>query len=166
MKDERARVFRGGVPYGPQVRDLEAAFPRPEEDSLILHERLEEIIREAPGTQRYYGVVNSWRSKLFNELGIDTDWIQGEGLKILTPADRLSTGERNFKSKWRGVKRAIRRTAATPRERLNEIGQQRYDHNLMAMAKLKAAGDLTQKQIAIDLAPVKSLPRPLPEGAK
>jgi hypothetical protein len=154
------KLWKGGLPYGPQVKKLEDAYAAPEEDSLISHEELQKLTGEPKASQRYYGIVNSWRKRLFNELGIDSAWIPGEGVKILPPADRLHASEVDFKHGLRKTKRAVRRLAATPRDRLDDMGQKRYDHAAVVMAKLKGEADLAQKQLAIDLAPVKSLPRP------
>jgi len=154
------KFWKGGLPYGPQVKKLEDAYPAPDEDKIIGHEELEKLTGETKGTPRYYGIVNSWRKRLFNELGIDSAWISGEGVKILPPAERLHASESDFNRGLRKTKRAVRRLAATPRERLDEIGQQRYDHSAIVMAKMKGEAELAQKQLAVDLAPVKSLPRP------
>jgi hypothetical protein len=155
-----AKLWKGGLPYGPQVRKLEELYPKPEEDLMLIHEQIEKIIGEPKGTQRYYGIVDSWRKKLFNELGIDSAWLPGQGLKILQPSERLHASESDFKFGLRKTKRAVKRLAATPRDRLDAIGQQRYDHAAIVMAKIKGEADMAQKQLAIDLAPVKSLPRP------
>jgi len=154
------KLWKNGLPYGPQVKKMEEAFPSPEENKLLLHEDLEKLIGEKRGSQRYYGVINSWRKKIFNELGIDTAWMPGDGVKILPPEERLHASEFDFRIGLRKTKRAIRRLAATPRDRLDEIGQRRYDHASIIMAKIKGEADRAQKQLAIDLAPVKSLPKP------
>lgn len=155
-----SQLWKGGLPYSPQVRKLEDLYPKPEEDTLFTHEDLERVIAEKHGTQRYYGVINSWRKKLFNELGIDSSWIPAQGLRILSPADRLHVSESDFKTGLRRTKKAIRRLAATPRDRLDAVGQQRYDHASIVMAKIKGEANSAQKQLAIDLAPVRSLPKP------
>jgi len=157
---KQSQLWKRGVPYGPQVRRLEEAYPKPDENLMLTHEELEKLTGEQRGTPRYYRVVNSWRKKLFNELGIDSSWIWGEGIKILEPADRLHASETDFKTGLRKAKRAIRRLAATPRDRLDAIGQQRYDHVSIVMAKMRAEADQAQRQLAVDLAPVKSLPKP------
>lgn len=154
------KLWKGGLPYGPQVKRLEDKYPAPDEEATILHEELETIIGETRGTQRYYGIVNSWRKKLFNELGIDSAWVPGDGVKILTPDEHLHHGEKDTSSGRRKTKRGMKRTAATPRDRLNEIGKQRYDNDMIANAKLAAAMQEHNKLTAIELAPVKSLPRP------
>lgn len=76
------------------------------------------------------------------------------------PDERLHASEKDFLVGIRKSKRGIRRMAATPRERLDVIGQQRYDHQAVIMAKFKVDADAAKKQIAVDIAPVKSLPKP------
>jgi hypothetical protein len=149
-----------GIPYGPDVRKLEEAFPNPEEDQLIKSEEFEKIIRVEQKTSRFYGVINAWRRRLRADRNIDSEWIHGIGVKILNPADRLKVSEVNIKQGIRKTGRAFRRLAITPRERLDTVGQQRYDHQLQVGARLTQAGRDAQKELAIDLAPVRSLPKP------
>ena len=158
-QQEKAKQFFGGIPYGPQVNRLKDKFPKPEEEIVYTHGELEEIIREPIGTQRYYGVINSWRNYLLHDLGIDSAWCPGEGLKILNPEDRLKVGEDQFRQGLRKTRRAFKRTAIIPRERLDDIGRQRFDHQMKIMAKLSTAAVEAKRDLAIDLAPVKSLPK-------
>jgi hypothetical protein len=149
-----------GIPYGPDVRKLEEAFPNPEEDQIIKSEEFEKIIRVEQKTARFYGVINAWRRRLRTDRNIDSEWVHGVGVKILNPADRLKVSEVNIKQGIRRTGRAFRRLAITPRERLDAVGQQRYDHQLQVGAKLIQAGRDAKKELAIDLAPVRSLPKP------
>lgn len=149
-----------GIPYGPDVRKLEEAFPNPEEDQIIKSEKFEEIIRVEQKTQRFYGVINTWRRRLRTDRNIDSEWVPGVGVKILNPADRLTVSEQNIKHGIRKTGRAFRRLAITPRERLDAVGQQRFDHQMQVGAKLVQAGRDAKRELAIDLAPVKSLPKP------
>lgn len=153
-------VVVAGIPYGPDIRKLEEAYPSPQEDQIIKSEDFEKIIRCEQKTPRFYGVINSWRRRLRNERNIDSEWVQGVGVKILNPADRLKVSETNIKHGIRKTSRAYRRLAITPRDRLDEVGQQRYDHQMTVAAKLIAAGRDAKRELAIDLAPVKSLPKP------
>lgn len=149
-----------GVPYAPDIRKLDEAFPAPDEDAIIRHAELEALIKVPAKTGRYYGIVNTWRKRLRNERNIDSEWLHGIGLKILNPADRLKESERNIKQGIRHTGRAFRRLATVPRERLDSVGQARYDHAIGVAAKLTQAGKDAQRELAIDLAPVKSLPKP------
>jgi len=153
------RYWLSGIPYGPQVNKLKDKYPKPEEDMLISHDELEGIINEKRDRQRYTGIITSWRKYLLNSLGIDSEWMRGEGLKILNPADRLNVGENNFKQGIRKTRRAFRRTALVPRDRLNDEGRQRFDHHMIIMAKLGTAAIEARKGLAVELAPVKSLPK-------
>lgn len=149
-----------GIPYGPDIRKLEEAYPSPEEDQVYTHTDLENLLKITQKTPRYYGVVNSWRRRLRTDRNIDSEWIHGVGLKILNPADRLKESERNVKQGIRHTGRAFRRLAIVPRERLDTMGQARYDHALAVASKLTQAGRDAGRELAIDLAPVKSLPKP------
>ena len=149
-----------GIPYGPDVRKLEEAYPSPDEDSILRHGDLETLLKIQQKTQRYYGVINTWRRRLRTERNIDSEWVHGVGLKILSPADRLKESERNIKQGIRHTGRAFKRLAITPRERLDSVGQARYDHALQVASKLTTAGREAGRELAIDLAPVKSLPKP------
>lgn len=159
-KAQEAAQWLAGVPYGPQVKRLKDAYPKPEEGLVLSHDELEELLNEERGSQRYYGVVNSWRSYLLKDLGIDSAWVQGEGLKILDPAERLKVGEDQFRHGLRKTKRAFKRTAIIPRDRLDEIGKQRFDHQMKVMARMSTAAIEAKRELAIELAPVKSLPKP------
>lgn len=149
-----------GIPYGPDIHKLEEQWPSPEEDQVIAHKEFEALLKIESKTSRYYGVVNAWRRRLRNDRNIDSEWIHGVGLKFLNPADRLIESERNIKQGIRHTGRAFKRLAVVPRERLDSVGQARYDHAIGVAAKLQQAGRDAKKELAIDLAPVKSLPKP------
>ena len=155
-----AKIWKSGLPYEPQSQKLKDAYPLPEEGMLISHDDLEKLVNEKVQTQRYYGICNSWRRYLFNSLGIDTAWIPGDGIKVLSPAERLKAGETDYHVGARKTKRGVRRTAATPRDRLDTIGQQRFDHDMIVMSRTVASLNQDRKELAVELAPVKSLPRP------
>ena len=153
-------TFRGGIPYAPLVKKLEEAFPLPVEGQIISYETLEGIIGERYGTARYYNICTAWRKRLFVKLNIDFDWEVGSGIKILTPPERLDTSERQFLRKSRQVMKAYGRHQKTPRERLDSIGQQRYDHDTVVMSRTVLELRDSQKKLAIELNPTKYLPRP------
>lgn len=163
MDDTReAKPFRGGLPYGPDVKRLNEAFPVSElqEGKVIRHEELEPIVKAKHGTQRFYSVVNSWIAKQRNENGIYIAWIQGIGIKVLNPAEILQHGETRVRQKITQTGRAVRTFAWVDRERLDDIGQKRYDHQCLIAQRIKDSLNAARKELAIDLAPVKSLPKP------
>lgn len=158
--DSKLPTVVNGLPYGPDVRKLDEAFPSPDEDQIIRSAEFEKIINTPAKTGRFYAVINTWRRRLRTERNIDSEWLQGVGVKILSPADRLKVSESDVKRGIRKTGRAFKRLAVTPRDRLDAVGQQRYDHALQVASKLTAAGRDAKRELAIDLAPVKSLPKP------
>lgn len=162
METKEAKPFRGGLPYAPDVKRLTEAFPVSElqEGKVITHEELEPIVKAKRGTQRYYSVVDSWTAKQRNENGIYIVWVQGTGIKVLNPAEILQHGETKVRQKIKQTGRAVRTFAWVDRERLDDIGQKRYDHQCLVAQRINESLNAARKELAIDLAPVKSLPKP------
>jgi hypothetical protein len=159
MKKE-AKMWNAGIPYSPDVKMLEDTYPQLEEGSMIVHSDFEEILKMKAGSQRYYGVINSWRKYLRRTRDIDTEWDRGVGLKILTPGERMGCGENDLARSIRASGRAIKRTLGTDRDRLDETGKRRYDHIASKVKPFLEFANRTRREISIDIAPVKSLPKP------
>lgn len=162
MADERP--FFGGMPYGPDVRRLEEAFPVTEltEGKVIEHEMLSGVLDLKRGTQRYYGVINAWRSRVRNSNGVILEWQPGDGLKVLDPAGVLDCSENRTRQKIKQLcgPRAIGMFAWVDRARLDDVGRRRFDHQARVVRALKDAVIEKRRELAIELAPVKSLPKP------
>jgi len=154
-------IFEGSIPYGPDLRRIEEAFPVPSlsEGRQISHAELEAVTHAKRGSGRYYGVVNAWINRIKNQNGIVMVWQPGDGLKVLDPGEVLAFSESKTRQKMRQTARAFRNFAWVDRSRLDEVGQRRLDHMMQATSKLKAALDSTRKEIAVELAPVVSLPK-------
>lgn len=148
-----------GIPYGPDILRLEETFGQRQEDEIITHAELTEVLRIDATNGRYYAVVNAWRRRLKTQRNIDTTWERNIGLKILNPADRLRISETDIQRGIRKTGRGFRRMAIIPRERLDEVGQRRFDHALQVASKLMTATRDANKELAVDLAPIKSLPK-------
>ena len=157
-----SQPFRGGVPYGVDVRRLCDAFPVPSltEGREIPHHSLEEIINVPKGHQRYYAVVNSWIGQMRNSNGIFIVWRPTIGIKVLPPEGVLEHAETRIRQKIRLTKRAIGILPWVDGKRLDPMGQKRLDHMTRNTVILNDQLGATQRAIAIDLAPIKSLPKP------
>jgi len=157
-----AVTFKGGLPYGPDVNRLKEAFPveRLTEDTVITHEKLEAVVSESRGSQRYYGVINSWISQLKNSNGLFIIWEASIGIKVLNPAEILNVAEVRTRQKIKQTGKAIKTFGWVDRSRLDTTGQKRLDHQLRVVAAVKESIDNARKQLSIDIAPVKSLPKP------
>lgn len=163
-----SKVYRGGMPYGPDIKRLREAYPSNTltEGLVMEHAALEGIIGAPKGSQRYYGVINSWRSEELNKNGIFMAWQPGDGLKVLSPSEILARGDSVTLQKIKQLGRATKIYAWVSRDRLDEMGQKRLDHQLLKTGQIREAMNTARREMAIDLAPIKSLPRPMPIKSK
>ena len=156
-----SKIFRGGVPYAVDVKRLLEAFPAPSltEGRVITHSQLEAIVNATKGA-RYYGVVNSWMAQMKNTCGIFIIWEPSVGIKILAPAEILNFAEIKTRQKIGQTGKAIKTLGFVDRTRLDTIGQQRFDHEQRVFSVLHDALASTRKDLAVNLAPIRSLPKP------
>jgi len=161
MDSKKIGCYRGGIPYEPDVKKLEEAFPILEEGMEIDYETIEAIVQCKRVSSRFDGVVTSWRHKLLKRGpdGIDTKR-NGTGVRVLFPDERFEEGGKDMDSHARGFKRGFRRKMRSPRDRLDDIGKKKYDHAALVGLKTVAALDAGRKEMRLDLPPAKSLPRP------
>lgn len=163
------KLFTGGIPYGPDVKRIVEALPVPSltEGTVITHEQLEEILGYKRGTSRYYGVINSWIGRQKNENSIFMRWEAATGIKVLDPAGLLNHGETKTRQKATQILRALNIFAWVDRNRLDANGQRRLDHQILVATKLRDAATSAKKELAVEIAPIKSLPkRQLPEAQR
>ena len=156
------QLFFGGLPYTPDVNKLIEAFPVPtmSEGRTLSHNELTGVLN-LKRDSRYYGVINAWRKKLRDEFRVIVEWDRNNGLVVLDPAKCLTHRERGVQQKGRLLGRSVNRLAHdVDRTRLDDTGKSRFDHVLMAAAKMKQAAQLGSREMAVELAPVKSLPKP------
>jgi hypothetical protein len=154
------KIYKKGLPYAPDIRRLDDAFPTPDEGQLLRYEQIEEVLHCRRTETRFRTVLASWRRSLWRTRNIDTEAVAGTGIKILEPAERVKLREKDMLLKARLLGRTRQRFASAPRERLNAEGQQRYDHIMLFTGRIQAAIDDAKKSLPADIAPVKSLPKP------
>ena len=157
-----AQGFRGGMPYGPDVKRLDEVFPLASliEGRVIEHKDLGNVLRLKPGPGRYYAVVDAWRAKMEREYDLILLWKKGVGIYVALPHERFQHGKSKTMQHMRGVKRGIREALSTPRERLTEDGQRGFDHFARNAIVLKTALEEARKKFPIDVPVIKSLPKP------
>ncbi len=158
----KTKLILGGIPYALDIKKLEDAFPVPSltEGRILVHDELVEVLGIEARTHRYYGVINSWRNKLKTVYAIHVHWEQTIGVRVLNPAELHMRTEGRIRQKGGQFSRSVNELKWIPRDRLDSIGQQRLDNTIIAAAKMKAAIAGGVKELAIDLAPIKSLPKP------
>lgn len=157
-----AKPFRGGLPYAPDVKRLTEAFPAPEltEERVIQHEELEVIAKANKGAQRYYSVVNAWMMHQRNENGIFMVWVPSVGIKVLPPEEVMLFAENRVRQKSKQTRRAVKLFRWVDGDRLDEVGRKRLDHQMLVGARIDQELARDYREMAIDLAPVASLPKP------
>jgi hypothetical protein len=156
------RAFTGAVPYVVDVNRLKVAYPAPEltEGRVITHEELQVTVGAKSGSGRYYGVINSWIKQMKSANGIFIVWQSTVGVKVLDPAEILNHAENVTKQKIGQTGRAIKNFAWVDRRRLDATGQKRLDHQLRVAAAIEDSLAAARRDMTVELAPVKSLPKP------
>lgn len=154
-------IFRGGLPYAPDVLRLEEEIPlaRLSEGTVIGHDAFERALGYKRGTQRYYSVVNAWMAKNRNAHGLNMAWEPTKGVRVLNPAELLSVAEARTRQKMTQTSRAIRLFGWVDRGRLDDTGKKRLDHQLRVASVLKQAIQEGRREMAVELAPIKCLPK-------
>jgi hypothetical protein len=152
--------FKGGIPYALDIARLNEAFPLSDlrEGRVLTHAELELVIG-IKRSQRYYGVVKAWMARQKSSNGLVLSMQPSIGVKVLDPASVLDLAETRTRQKLGQTGKALRIFDWVERARLNDIGQKRLDHNLQVRAKMRFAIETARKDLAIELAPVQSMPK-------
>ena len=114
----KTNLFFGGVPTAPDVKKLDEAIGLPSEGMLIQYEKLESIIGCGRDASRYATVVHAWRKRLWNEHNLLLIAVEGEGLKVANPAERVETAAKKAKHGKRAIMVASVIALRTEPERL------------------------------------------------
>lgn len=157
-----AVVFRGGMPYGPDIKKLNESFPLDSlaEGLVLTHEKLEKAVGYRAGTSRYYAVVKSWIGRQRAENRIFIVFEPKIGVKVLNPAEVMEYAEKSVRQKIGQTGKAVRIFNWVERERLDSTGQKRFDHQTKVVGVIRQSLEAARKELAIELSPIKSLPRP------
>lgn len=154
----REKIFRGGLPYGPELKRLNEAFPSLELGQTITHTEMSDVLELDRNGPRYSAIVRAWRKSLLRNCDIDCEPVPGVGIRVMTPAER----QEFRRGRWRGRSRLVdreRRTYATiPVAQLTEAQKARFDNDMHAMNKIAEAQKDVRKLLTVN--PVQSLPKP------
>ncbi len=136
-----SRLFRGGVPTGPDVARLLEAIPA-EPGTSVSHDQVAELIHTQVGSSRFRSVTNAWRNKLFRDRLLQTNSEGGE-FRFLTADESLDKGLGGFKRVGRAAGRLrVRVDAVNPSDLTTPEKQGR--HVLLRRAA-QAVGDEAAK---------------------
>lgn len=153
-RDEcEVQPYFGGLPTGPEVKKLRAAFPKIEElrGSMIEHGQLEEILGYSRGCNRYRTVVMAWRKAVERETGVVISGIQarGEGFMVLPDGEQVSFGVRERKAAGRKIRRAFSVIQSTDAAKLSDQEKAVRRHELLFVGKMHAMLAEARKPITL-----------------
>lgn len=92
-----AKPFFNGVPTDPDVRKLMEHYGIPTPGTIIRHDEIETVIGSPWRSNRYRGVVEAWRRRLYRTLNVDTGAETGIGIKVLNNSDRIEASKGHLK---------------------------------------------------------------------
>lgn len=144
-------LFRGGVPTGPDVDRLIAAFPLDDmgPGSIISYVDVSSIIGEAPGSGRFKSVSNAWRRRMFRERLWQTI-AEGGAFRILTADECVRHGITSVTRLGRASGRVVARTMAI---RTEEVSPALLPHRRVLQLQAIALRDAARLAAAAIAAP-------------
>lgn len=155
-------VFRGGLPYELDKKNLRKAYPVEKlvEGLVIEHEQLEGILGYNRNDSRYRGVVDSWIGDLRRGDAIIVASVRSRGYEVLDPSGILVRSRKKIDGKLRGACKSFRLLAYVDRARLSQAEQATYDRISLVVARLGHAISVDKKEITTNIPSTKSLPKP------
>jgi hypothetical protein len=152
------KIFRRGVPVGPDVDALMEAFDLKVGDN-VTNKDISRVLREDHGSSRYKTVITSWRKRLAREKNFElkADHV-GIGYTVISDVQKMT--ERNGElHKWfRGIGRTAIKTDNIDTTKFSD--EEKKSYNLLRRAVVTANDALRQsvKEIAAP-SEAKALPR-------
>lgn len=157
-----SKMFFGGMPTGPDVRKLIAAFGKPTPGTEITHEEIEAVLSITRKESRYSVVTLAWRKQLLKDDSIDIGAVNGIGFRALIDSERVSNGvsgvQQGARKQMRSIKRATMLETANPELQKKQELLTRYG------IALQGEVNTMLKQIAAPK-PAEQMPRLVRTGA-
>lgn len=138
---------RFGFPTEPDVKRLEARFPRIEYGEMFPYKDIEDAIKASKGSFRFSSVVSAWRKKIHRETGHILIAVVNEGYRVATPGERVDVAGRAIKKGVRSIYRGATIASGTDRKLLTNEQRKVCDHLSLVSGMLAAAARVEQKDI-------------------
>lgn len=106
---EMSKLFLGGMPTGPDLRKLADAIGVPVVGQNISHQEVEDCLGHKRDSNRYRTVTTHWRRDLLRDHDVDLEAVPGVGFRVMSAAERVSTGKKGVQQGTRKVLRSITR---------------------------------------------------------
>lgn len=123
-----SKLFLGGIPTAPDVKILREALGEIMIDTLIPHERVEMITGLSRKSPRYRCITSAWRKEMLRQYNVEIGAISGEGFKVLSSSERLTTNYSGFRQGVRKQARHLRKVTMIRSEELTDSERAKREH--------------------------------------
>lgn len=145
MGDTVSNVFFGGVPTGPDVNKLVAAFPAEVLTSgyKIPYDEVSKIIGYDQKTSRWRSVTNAWRKKIEKDCNIfiRCDSAEHEFI-VLSEGGKVQLSGDKLRSAVTSARRSISILTAVELKKLSDDERKQYDFHTSRAGLIVASGQL------------------------
>lgn len=123
-----SKLYLGGIPTGPDVKRMHEAFDARSVGESITHTEVEAVLEVDRHSNRYRTVTSAWRRERLGQDNVEIGVIPGEGFKVLTPSERVSSNIKGFQSGTRKQGKSLRRVAMVKSDSLTPVERTKVDH--------------------------------------
>jgi hypothetical protein len=154
------KLFFGALPYEPDVKRIEEAFPIKNlyEGQIIKHPEIAKVLGVVHGTNRYYGVVNSWKT-LLKHHKIELLTKPKIGYEVGEPHEIMAQAEKDLRSGLKKTGKGIKRFRRVDATRLDESGRERHMQLNLVANHIESHNKWARKSLPIEAPAVVSLPK-------
>jgi hypothetical protein len=151
------RIFHRGVPFGPDVDALMKAFPDLKPGDKITHETIEKVIREKWRSNRYRGVVESWRKRLGSQQNLELLTLNSVGFRVMSVTERIADKKGGLNKIGRATVRLHTRNGRIDTRDSSDEDKKAHNLNQRVLDSVVRNMQQSVKEIAEP-----SMPEPLP----
>jgi hypothetical protein len=160
----KATIFRGGLPYEPDVAKLNVAFPVEslEHGRILEHAAVLATLGMEKRNDRYEAVLRSWRRDLQADHRIVLTYVRAPvaqqdgrvknvsiGLRVCDDAEKLGHSQSKMKTGVRVIKKSFAVLGAVNEHKLTDEQRRRFDHSQRVMGALHATAQQAAKDIEL-----------------
>jgi hypothetical protein len=136
---------------GVQVTPID--FDAIQKGDALSPSQLEEITGKKQGTSAYAFAVMQLSQRIANECAsrgkIFTIAIVQQHLRVLTDEEASVYNDKQYRAKWRGMKRNHFNNMAVDASKLSDSQRSKHERNILVQAGLLAAGDKERRRLIV-----------------
>lgn len=135
------------IPYAPDLRKLDEAFPNLQPGDLIGWEQLAAAAGWGKETPRFKAVQAAWRKRVFRERNVVLIAVPGKGVQVADGSERITHAADTQKSGFRKIARAARVAMTTEAKGLPDHLTRARDHVIHVAGALKMMAAMKPKEL-------------------